>query len=108
NVAVVGVHRDEVANLAGHINAVAGEDGRTGGGADFVVPKLDGSARHNDRIGVGGRDVRNPERDHLARLVGRAVNGDDFVIIVQKHGRIDARLEHFNAENWVASQSVDA
>jgi hypothetical protein len=94
------VHRHKIADLAGHIHTVAHQDGRTGGGAEFIVPQFHLRARHNDRIGrVGGRDVRNLQADHLARLIRRAVNGDDLVVLVQQDRGVDARLENGNLKD---------
>lgn len=106
---VGSIHVHQIAHFAGHKHAIPHQDGRTGRGANFIVPKFHRRTGHHHRRGrIDGSDVGNFERHHLPRLVGSAVNGDDFLVVLQEERRVDARLEKRNAEDRIAGAGVDA
>ena len=88
NFSAVRVDGGQVADLAGEINGIAGEDGRAGRSSQFVAPHFHLRPRHDDRASrrVGRHRMRNPHRYHLARFIRRAVNCDDFVVVVDEDG----------------------
>ena len=57
---------------------------------------------------VGGMNIGNFQSDHLAGFVGRAVYGDDFVIVMNDRGGVDAGFGERNAPDRIAGAGIDA
>ena len=58
--------------------------------------------------GIGGSDMRNFQCDELPRFIRRAVNGNDLVVVMHKHGGIDAGLGNMHSPDWFAGKHIDA
>src|SRR5947207_2830348 len=78
--------RGEIAVLSHDVGGVACQDRRAGRGREVSGPELHLRAfkNHRSRRRIGGGNIQDFEGHHLALLVGRAIDGDHLVIIVNE------------------------
>ena len=105
------IHVHQGAHFAGLKDPVPNQNRRTGRGSKVqrrVAPNFHVGALDNHRFWSSRHDVGNSERDHLARIIGSAVNGDDFLVVLEQERGVDAGFEKRNAEDRIPGAGIDA
>ena len=98
----------QLALFGDDVNGVTDKDRRAGGGRDVRSPKLDLFALDDDRVGVRRLHVRNPQADHLTRLIRCPVNRGGDVVVVNDDRGVDAGLEERHLPNRFSGAGVGA
>ena len=89
---------------------VASQNRRTGRGGNVIAQSwtLERSSTTGPAAALVGATSGNLQGDHLAGFVRRAIDRDDFVVVVHDDGGIDARAEKGHAPDRITGASVDA